>query len=97
MPFDENPEDHGGGDGDPRHDPISSLVTELFGGLDDMIEALEVCEFCTKTIIAHELFAQMIAKQMDEETLNEEASKYIAQFMMRSTELAKVIREEDDE
>ena len=93
MPFDEQPEDHGGGGHGRDHDSIPQWAENMCCFIEDNTAEESLCGFCATTTLANMLVANNLSYLLDDP---EEMATFLGQFVQKAADAASIIKRERD-
>ena len=93
MPFDEQPEDHGGGGHGGDHDRIGVWAEAMGGFIEEQTEKENLCGFCATTVLANMLLANNMSYLLGEP---DEMAGFLQKFVQKAADAATEIRRERD-
>ena len=93
MPFDENPEDNGGGGHGGDHERIGAWAEAMGGFIEEQTEKENLCGFCATTTLANMLFANNLSYLLDD---RDEMSDFLQKFVQKAADAASAIRRDRD-
>ena len=93
MPFDEQPEDHGGGGHGRDHDGIPEWSEGMMFFIDDVVEKENLCGFCATTTLANMMLANNLSYLLDEP---EEFRDFLQGFVQKAVDTASAFRSARD-